>query len=181
MSVVPILTEPNEYLHKECNQVTEFDGDLENLVQNLLDTVRDARDPEGAGLAAPQIGVLKRVCIARDIVDSASNNGNVIIEDRVLINPVLIKSSHEKDIDWEGCLSIPDTYALVERPNKIKIETYDVQGKKFQLKAKGFFARVIQHEMDHLDGKLITDSDRLIGKTLTQKEFDNMVEQKANM
>ncbi|MFC1756314.1 peptide deformylase, partial [Patescibacteria group bacterium] len=100
---------------------------------------------------------------------------------RVLINPVLIKTSHEKDLDWEGCLSIPDTYALVERPIKIKIEAHDVHGKKFKLKAKGFFARVIQHEIDHLDGRLITDSDKLIGKTLTQKEFDKMIEQKANM
>ncbi|MFC1756057.1 peptide deformylase, partial [Patescibacteria group bacterium] len=80
MSVVPILIEPNEYLHKECAKITEFDSELENLVQNLLDTVRDARDPEGAGLAAPQVGVLKRVCIARNFVETPGSNEGVMIE-----------------------------------------------------------------------------------------------------
>ncbi len=181
MSIVPIVIDPNEYLHKVCDEVTEFNDDLKNLVQNLLDTVRAARDPEGAGLAAPQVGVLKRVCVARLFTDTVDDSGNSIIEDRVLINPKIIKESDEKEVGWEGCLSIPDTYALVKRANKIKIESYDVNGKKFQLKADGFFARVILHEMDHLDGKLITDPDRQIGRTLNQKEFDQMIEQKASM
>ena len=181
MSVVPILIDPNEYLHKVCDEIIEFDDVLKNLVQNLLDTVRGARNPEGAGLAAPQVGVLKRVCVVRDITDTVGTDGSIIIEDRVLINPRLVKVSNDKDVGWEGCLSIPDTYALVERANKIKVEAYDVDGKKFRIKADGFFARVIQHEMDHLEGKLITDSDKLIGKTLTQEGFDQMLEQKANL
>jgi len=177
MSVVPILIDPNEYLHKVCHEITKFDEATEILVQNLLDTVRAAKDPEGVGLAAPQVGVLKRVCIARDFIDSKGVNGDIILDDKVLINPVVVKTSDEKEVDWEGCLSIPDTYALVKRSNKIKVEAYDVSGKKFQLKASGFFAKVIQHEIDHLDGKLITDPDRIIGRPLSQKEFDKMLEQ----
>lgn len=178
MSVRPILIEPNEYLHKVCEPITKFDDDLKKLVDDLLDTVRDARDPEGAGLAAPQLGVLKRACIAREFIYNKSVEDDVIVNDRVLINPEFIKRSDEKDVDWEGCLSIPDTYVLVERPTKIRIKAFDVNGAPFKLKAEGFFARVIQHEMDHLDGKIILDQDRQIGNTLNQHEFDKLMEQR---
>jgi peptide deformylase len=99
----------------------------------------------------------------------------------VLINPEFVKLSQEKDVGWEGCLSIPDTYALVERPTKIIIKAFDVNGTQFKLKADGFLARVIQHEMDHLDGKIILDDDRQIGNTLNQKEFDKLMEKKSTL
>ena len=124
----------------------------------------------GAGLAAPQLGVLKRVCIARRFADSDNDTDDVTLEDRVLINPILLKSSQEKVLGWEGCLSIPNSYVQVERAEKIKIEAYDVEGKKFNLNAAGFFARVIQHEMDHLEGKLILDTDRAAGPVLTEED-----------
>jgi len=181
MSVQPILIEPNEYLHKVCEPVTKFDDELKKLVDDLLDTVRNAKDPEGAGLAAPQIGVLKRVCIAREFIDSNNDENSITLNDIVLINPEFIKISSQKDVGWEGCLSIPDTYALVERPINIKIKAYNVNGSQFKLKADAFLARVIQHEMDHLDGKIILDQDRQIGKTLNQKEFDKLLEQKSTL
>ncbi len=181
MSVETILIEPHEKLHVKCEPVVSFDKELKTLVQNLLDTVRAAKDPVGAGLAAPQLGVLNRVCIARRFVDSDNDTDDISLEDRVLINPVLLKSSQEKVLGWEGCLSIPDTYVQVERAEKIKIEAYDVEGKKFFLNAAGFFARVIQHEMDHLEGKIILDEDRAVGPVLTEEEFNKMLEQKTNL
>jgi peptide deformylase len=181
MSVVPILIDPHEKLHHVCEPITRFDGKLEKLVQNLLDTVRDAKDPIGAGLAAPQIGVLNRVCIARRFTDEYNDTDVNSIDDRVLINPVIKKTSQEKVLGWEGCLSLPDLYVQVERFEKIKIEAFDVNGKKFKLNAAGFFARVIQHEMDHLDGKLITDPDRAVGPILTEKDFNKMLEQRTNL
>jgi len=181
MSVAPILVDPNQQLHKTCEPVVSFDQDLEILVQNLLDTVRNAKDPIGAGLAAPQIGVLNRVCIVRRFSDDDNDSEVNSLEDRVLINPLLIKSSQEKVVGWEGCLSIPDKYVQVERADKIKIQAFDVEGKKFQLNAAGFYARVIQHEMDHLNGKLITDTDRAVGPIVTEEEFNKMLEQRVNL
>ena len=93
MSVVHIIVDPNEHLHKVCEPVVGFNQDLDKLVQNLLDTVRNAKDPIGAGLAAPQINVLKRVCIVRRFADDGNDSNANSLEDRVLINPVLIKSS----------------------------------------------------------------------------------------
>jgi len=181
MAVVPILAEPNEQLHKTCEPVVSFNRDLELLVQNLLDTIRDAKDPIGAGLAAPQIGLLKRVCIVRRFPDNDNDSETNSLEDRVLINPLLKKVSQEKAVGWEGCLSIPDKYVQVERASKIKIEAFSVKGKKCQLNAAGFYARVIQHEMDHLDGKLITDADRALGPVVTEEEFNKMLEQRVNL
>ncbi len=157
MSVVPILTEPNKLLHKKCRDVIAFNEDTKKLVQNLLDSVRDAKKPIGAGLAAPQVGMLKRVCIARQFPDESSKYDTGSIIDYVLINPVLKRASKEKGLEWEGCLSLPDLYAQVERAKKITIEAYNVEGEKFHLNASDFLARVIQHEMDHLDGILITN------------------------
>jgi len=128
MALVPILFDPHEKLHKTCEPVVNFGQELKELVQNLLDTLRDAHDPIGAGLAAPQLGVLKRVCIVRYFTDEYSDSDANSIEDRVLINPVMTRASQEKVVGWEGCLSIPDKYVQVERACKIKIEAYDVEG-----------------------------------------------------
>lgn len=181
MAVQPILIEPHEKLHQACEPVVNFDDNLKKLVQNLLDTVRNAKDPAGAGLAAPQLGVLNRVCIVRRFSDDDSDDNNISLEDIVLINPLLTKASQEKVVGWEGCLSIPDKYVQVERADKIRVEAFDLEGTKFKLNAAGFFARVIQHEMDHLDGKLITDPDRAAGPVMSEQEFNQMLEKKTNL
>ena len=181
MPLIPILIDPHEKLHKSCEPVVSFDQELNDLVQNLLDTVRDAHDPIGAGLAAPQLGVLKRVCIARRFTDEYNESDASTLEDVVLVNPFLKKSSQEKMLGWEGCLSIPDKYVQVERARKIKVEAYDISGKRFQINAAGFFARVVQHEMDHLDGKLITDPNRAVGPVVTEEEINKMLEEKADL
>jgi len=140
----------------------------------LLDTVRVAKDPEGAGLSATQIGISKRMCVVRNFFEDPLNPDEVSSDDIVLINPKIIQYSEEKNVDWEGCLSVPDAYGLVERAEKIKITAKDIDGNIIKIKAEGFFARTIQHEVDHLDGILFTS--KIEGKTLTQKEFDKIME-----
>ena len=147
---------------------------LKKIAKDLLDTVRVAKDPEGAGLSATQIGISKRMCVVRNFFEDPLNPDEVRSDDIVLINPKIIQYSEEKNVDWEGCLSVPDAYGLVERAEKIKITAKDIDGNIIKIKAEGFFARTIQHEVDHLDGILFTS--KIEGKTLTQKEFDKIME-----
>lgn len=129
-------------LRKKSKAVDTFDAKLHQLIDDMIDTLHYA---EGLGLAAPQVGVLKRVCI-------------VEYDDKryELVNPVLIKSSG-KCVDNEGCLSVVGFRGMVERPEKIDIEYFDRNGIKHSLHAEGYFARVFLHEMDHLDGILFSD------------------------
>ena len=129
-------------LRKKCKEVDTFDQKLWQLLDDMKETLDFA---QGLGLAAPQVGMLKRVCI-------------VEYDDKYyeLINPVLLKSKG-KCVDNEGCLSVEDYRGLVERPKEIDIEYLDRYGDKFSLHAEGYFARVFLHEMDHLDGILFAD------------------------
>lgn len=129
-------------LRKVSKQVEVFDGKIEQLLDDLIDTLHHE---EGLGLAAPQVGILKRVCIVE--------YDDVLYE---LVNPKLLKSSG-KCVDNEGCLSITSFRGLVERPKNIEIEFYDRQGERQTLCASGYMARVFLHEMDHLDGVLFAD------------------------
>ena len=129
-------------LRKISKQVESFDEKLHVLLDDMKDTLHAVG---GLGLAAPQVGVLKRVCI-------------VEYDDEFfeLVNPVLVKSSG-KCVDNEGCLSVVGFRGLVERPEKIVVEYFDRNGKKHKQHAEGYFARVFLHEMDHLDGILFAD------------------------
>ena len=129
-------------LRKISRPVENFDEKLHVLLDDMADTLHFVG---GLGLAAPQVGVLKRVCI-------------VEYDDKLyeLVNPVLVKSSG-KCVDNEGCLSVVGFRGLVERPEKIVVEYFDRFGKKHKQHAEGYFARVFLHEMDHLDGILFAD------------------------
>lgn len=129
-------------LRKISKPVEVFDGKLAQLLDDLADTLHKE---EGLGLAAPQVGILKRVCIVE--------YDGVLYE---LVNPKLLRSSG-KCVDNEGCLSVPTFRGLVERPKHIEIEYFDRNGNKAELSADGYFARVFLHEMDHLDGVLFAD------------------------
>ena len=137
-----ILKMGDPLLRKISKPVTEFDAKLWQLLDDLQDTLHHA---EGLGLAAPQVGVLKRVCIVE--------YDDVLYE---LVNPRLVKSSG-KCVDNEGCLSVVGFRGLVERPEKIDITYFDRNGTEQNLHAEGYFARVFLHEMDHLDGILFAD------------------------
>lgn len=129
-------------LRKISKPVEAFDDRLHQLLDDMIETLHHA---EGLGLAAPQVGVLKRVCIVE--------YDEVLYE---LVNPTLVRSSG-KCTDNEGCLSVDGFRGLVERPEKIDITYFDRNGKQRSLHAEGYFARVFLHEMDHLDGILFAD------------------------
>ncbi len=129
-------------LRKICKPVEKFDEKLWQLLEDMKETLDFA---EGLGLAASQVGILKRVCIVE--------YDGVLYE---LVNPVLVKSKG-KCVDNEGCLSVVGFRGMVERPEKIDIEYYNRYGEKIKFHAEGYFARVFLHEMDHLDGILFAD------------------------
>ncbi len=137
----------SKVLRRKADPVDEVDDEIRTLVQDLLDTLEEA---EGVGLAAPQIGVSKRVCVV-DVSSQDSDTPPI-----ALVNP-RIKIGEGMAIAEEGCLSIPDLYGDVSRYTNVAIEALDRDGESFDVKADGFFARVLQHEIDHLDGKLFID------------------------
>lgn len=148
MSVLEILTIPDQRLKHKSSEVKLFDINLKKIVKDMFDTLNDSGN--GIGLAAPQVGVKKRIVI----VDLKENNKSSPV---IFINPVIIKESRERLVNEEGCLSIPGYYAEVERAKEVDVEWYDLEGEKVTKTFSGLFSICIQHEIDHLDGILFID------------------------
>ena len=148
MSVKKILIEPNKLLRQVSTNVKKVGDEERTLMDDMLDTMYDA---PGIGLAAIQIGVPKRI-IVMDIGRDENKK-----EPRYFVNPVIKNKNDEKAKYEEGCLSVPDQFAEIERPNACEVEYLDYDGKKQLLKANGLLATCIQHEMDHLEGILFID------------------------
>lgn len=142
MAIRKVVQVGDEVLRKRCFEVTSFDEKLWQLLDDMKDTVKKE---EGAGLAAPQVGILRRAVVV-DVEEGFFE----------LINPVIVESRGEQR-GFEGCLSVRGKRGVVTRPNVVKLEYFDRYGKKQKLIAKGFFARAVCHELDHLDGILYTD------------------------
>ncbi len=157
MAVCPLKTADDPYLRQEARTVAK----VSRAIQQLLDDMRDTMyDSEGVGLAAPQIGVGKRVIVV-DI-------GEGLVE---LVNPV-IKKRQGAETDIEGCLSVPGWVGEVNRYHQIKVQGWNRKGRMFTLEAQGFLARVIQHEIDHLDGLLFTDRALFLEKLPEDEQQD---------
>ena len=148
MSVKKILIEPNKLLRQVSKSVEKVGVEERTLMDDMLDTMYEA---PGIGLAAIQIGVPKRI-IVMDIGRDENQK-----EPRYFVNPVIKNKNEEKTKYEEGCLSVPDQFAEIERPNSCEVEYLDYNGKKQLLKADGLLATCIQHEMDHLEGILFID------------------------
>lgn len=144
-----ILIHPDPRLKMTCDPVAAIDRDLQALADDMLETMYDA---PGIGLAAPQVGVMSRMLVMDCIKDDMAAP-----EPMVLINPRVMAVSDETNIYDEGCLSIPDQYAEVERPATVKVEWMGLDGKTVQQDFEGLWATCVQHEIDHLDGKLFID------------------------
>ena len=145
MAILDVLRFPDERLRTVAKDVIEIDDKIKTLVKDMFETMREER---GIGLAATQVNVHKRV-IVMDVSDDQS-------DPKVFINPEVI-SRQGKKINEEGCLSVPNNYAKVERAEEITVKALDENGEEFQLSADGLLAVCIQHEMDHLLGKLFVD------------------------
>lgn len=171
MAIREIVKVPNKILDTKLTEVTEITPEILEMVKDLKDTLANSSIP-GAGLAANQIGLNKRICIVRDFYPNPNNEKEEMFREYVLINPKITIDSKKEGLDWEGCLSIPNTYGLVKRLKKIKVEALNEEGNKVKFTAEGFFARAIQHEVDHLNGILFTS--KVVGKTKTEKELDKM-------
>ena len=162
MSVKTILTEPNKLLRQISKNVDKVGDEERALMDDMLDTMYDA---PGIGLAAIQIGVPKRI-IVMDI--SRDENKK---EPRYFVNPVIKNRNKEQAKYEEGCLSVPNQFAEIERPNECEIEYLDYDGKKKLLKADGLLATCIQHEMDHLEGILFIDYLSKLKKSIIIKKL----------
>jgi peptide deformylase len=145
MAVLNILRYPDARLHKLATPVTVFDDSLRKLVRDMADTMYAA---PGVGLAATQIDVHKQVIV----VDVSDRRDSLV----VLVNPTIVESTGVSDIE-EGCLSVPGIYELVERAERVKVRAYDQNGNSFTLEAQGLLSVCIQHEIDHLKGKVFVE------------------------
>ena len=147
MALLPILTAPDPQLKKISTPVKQVDGEVRRLMDDMLETMYAA---PGVGLAAPQVGVTKRVLV----VDIGKGEARKPL---LMANPEIVSASDELATYEEGCLSFPEQFAEVERPAKVRIRYIDHENEIREVEAEGLLATCIQHEMDHLDGVLFVD------------------------
>ncbi len=154
MGIRKILTDKDPALHKVCKPVDAFDRKLHKLLDDMAETMEDAN---GVGLAAPQVGILRRVVVV--------DTGEGILE---LVNPELLETSGEQE-GAEGCLSVPGRYGLVKRPYTAKVRAQDRDGNWFEAEGEELIARCFCHELDHLDGIVYT---QVMERYLTEEELE---------
>ncbi|MEG6508485.1 peptide deformylase [Methyloligella sp. 2.7D] len=148
MSTLPIITIPDPVLRQEAEQVERIDDDLKRLIDDMFDTMYEA---PGIGLAAPQIGVLRRLVV----MDPARDDDEP--EPLVMINPTILERSEAMRSHEEGCLSIPEQTAEIERPAIIRVSYLDAEGKPQEGSFEDLWSTLVQHEVDHLNGVLFID------------------------
>ena len=153
MGLRKILTDKDPALHKVCKPVEVFDKKLHKLLDDMRDTLEEAN---GVGLAAPQVGILRRVVIV--------DTGEEILE---LVNPVMLETDGEQ-VGAEGCLSVPGKYGLVKRPYIAKVRAQDRDGEWYEVEGEELIARCFCHELDHLDGIVYT---QVMERFLTEEEL----------
>jgi peptide deformylase len=153
MALLPIIEVPDPRLRIVSSPVDQVDDALRDLIADMFDTMYDA---PGIGLAAIQVGVPKRV-IVMDLQEQEDEDGKPIREPRVFINPEILEPAEEQSVYTEGCLSIPDQFADVERPARCRVKWLDENGAAHDALFEGLLATCIQHEMDHLEGIVFID------------------------
>tara|TARA_Y100001936_G_C15892341_1_gene568688 strand:- start:189 stop:713 length:525 start_codon:yes stop_codon:yes gene_type:complete len=149
MAIKDIITVPNEILKKTSEPIEKIGINEKKLIKDLFETMYKSN---GIGLAAVQVGILKRILV----LDVATKKEKK--KPMSFINPVIKKLSNETSVYEEGCLSIPDTFIEIERPKICEVEFIDIDGEKKNMKCDGLLSTCIQHEINHLDGKLIIDN-----------------------
>ncbi|WP_446654878.1 peptide deformylase [Blastomonas sp.] len=170
MAIRPILEVPDPRLKTVSTPVETFDDELRTLVADMFETMYDA---PGIGLAAIQVGVPKRVLVI-DLQEQEDEEGKPIKAPRVFINPEILDPSAEQSLYNEGCLSVPDQYAEVERPASIRARWQDLDGKVHEEAMGGLMATCLQHEMDHLEGILFIDHLSRLKRQMVLKKLEKM-------
>ena len=158
MAIRTIVTLPEPVLRRKARPVTDFDKNLQTLIDDMIETMRDA---PGVGLAAPQVGVSERVIVVEYAEPQEGEEGEEPVEVEpklyVMVNPEIVKASPETVVGVEGCLSIPMLVGEVERAHEIRIKGFNRRGQPMKLKVDGWLARIFQHEIDHINGVVFTD------------------------
>jgi peptide deformylase len=171
MTIKPILSIPDPVLRKVSEPVATFDTSLRTLAQDMLETMYDA---PGIGLAAIQIGVPLRLFVI-DLAKEGEPKAPLVI-----VNPELIRVSDELSTYEEGCLSIPEYYEEVERPTRVRLKYQDETGKAYEIDADGLLATCIQHELDHLNGKLFIDYLSKLKRDRVVKKFSKIAKRQED-
>jgi peptide deformylase len=164
MALKEIITVPHPTLLKKARKVTDFGPQLQTLVDDMLETLRSA---PGVGLAAPQVDVPLRLVV---IEFGDEEDETVPSKLYSIINPEITRHSQETVIGTEGCLSVPNLVGDVERYESITIKALNRQGSPIKVKARGWLARIFQHEIDHLDGIIFTDLATQVWEPVTEEE-----------
>ena len=159
-------------LRKKAEPITNFDTELDSFATDMVETMLVE---DGIGLAAPQVGVSKRLIVIGMPVDDDPDNRKIF----VMINPEILEYGEEEVTAEEGCLSLPDIQEEVTRPNFLKVRFQDLKGETHEFEAEGYFTRVIQHEMDHLDGVLFIDHLSPLKKTMLRSKLKRLAEENA--
>jgi peptide deformylase len=162
MAIRPIITIPDPVLRKTAKPVERVDDDLRRLMDDMLETMYDA---PGIGLAAPQIGISRRLIVMDPTKDEAPK------APRIMVNPTILERSEMLRVHEEGCLSIPDYTAEVERPALTRVAFLDRQGKPQETELEGIWSTVVQHEIDHLNGVLFIDYLSRLKRDMVVKRF----------
>jgi len=162
-----ILQYPDRRLRTPARAVEVIDDRVQGLIDDMFETMYDA---PGIGLAATQVDVHERI-VVMDVSDEGDNQ-------RVLINPEIIERAEQSDVAEEGCLSIPGYTDDVTRPERIRVRALDRQGEPFELEAEGLLARCIQHEVDHLEGRLFIDYLSELKRKRLRRRFEKAARQR---
>ncbi|MBI1220604.1 MAG: peptide deformylase [Rhodobacteraceae bacterium] len=171
MSVRSILIHPDPRLKKLCDPVAVISPEIGKLAEDMLETMYDA---PGIGLAAPQVAVMKRLLVMDCVKDPETPPRPM-----VLINPVITWSSEDRSTYEEGCLSIPEQYADVERPAAVRVRWTGLDGREAEEEFKGLWATCVQHEIDHLDGKLFIDYLRPLKRQMITRRMEKLKRERA--
>ncbi len=167
----PILIHPDPRLKKVCEPVTEITPELGRLAEDMLQTMYDA---PGVGLAAPQVGVTKRMLVMDCVKDPEQS-----ARPMVLINPVVTWASEDMATYEEGCLSIPDQYAEIERPAEVRVRWTGLDGKEHEDHFTRLWATCVQHEIDHLDGRLFIDFLKPLRRQMITRKMEKLKRDRA--
>jgi peptide deformylase len=165
----PILIHPDPRLKKPCEPVAAVTDEIRRLAGDMLETMYNA---PGVGLAAPQVGVTKRVLVMDCIKDGPP-------EPLTLINPAILWASEDLATDEEGCLSIPDVYDEIKRPATVTVRWTDLEGAAQERTFEGLWATCVQHEMDHLDGRLFIDYLGPLKRQMITRKMEKLKRERA--